>query len=182
MLILYAMDNQSKDVVDVILNPKPKHPGGRPTDYKREYCQTIIDYFDQPYSQKKIIKYTTKSGTIREEEVDAPNNLPTLEGFAQSLGVVRDTIYEWAKVHQEFSDSVMRAKEIQKQFLVQNGLKGLYDPRFGMFVAVNMTDMRSKESIEITAQVVDSRSPEERELLLNFARAYAESERMKRLE
>ena len=175
------MDNQSQDVVDVILNPKPKHPGGRPSEYKPEYCQVILNYFNKPYTHKKLVTYTLKSGSVRTEESDAPNDLPTLEGFANFLGVVKQTILTWADVHPEFMDALMRAKQIQKECLIQNGLKGLYDARFAMFVAVNCSDMRSKESIEITAQVVDSRSPEERELMLNFARAYAESERIKRL-
>jgi len=52
--------------------------GGRPTNYKPEYCQMLIDHMASGLSFKS---------------------------FAGVVGVHFDTLYEWVKVHTEFSDS-----------------------------------------------------------------------------
>lgn len=56
---------------------------GRPTEYRPEYCQAVIDYMGQGYS---------------------------LTAFAGSIRVARDTVYEWIKRHSDFSDAVSRAR------------------------------------------------------------------------
>lgn len=53
--------------------------------------------------------------------------LPTVEGLAEYLGVARDTIYEWIKpIHgySEFSDTIKRIEEKQKNQLINDGLYG----------------------------------------------------------
>ena len=44
------------------MDDEKKHPGGRPSKYKPEYCQAILDYFNIPatYITKKTM--ITKSG------------------------------------------------------------------------------------------------------------------------
>src|SRR5271157_578893 len=117
---------------------KPKH-AGRPTKYKPEYCQAIIDYFSIPKTKQLIKKYVTKSGTIIEEPIEKPNDLPFLEAFARSIGVNIDTLHAWCKSYREFSDAFTHAKELQKQFMVQNGISGLYPPAAYAFTAKNIT-------------------------------------------
>lgn len=51
---------------------------GRPTKYKEEYCQKLIDHMAEGYS---------------------------FDSFAGIVDVNIDTLYEWAKVHAEFSDA-----------------------------------------------------------------------------
>jgi len=51
---------------------------GRPTKYKPEYCQMLIDHMSEGYS---------------------------FESFGGIIEVAEDTLYEWAKVHEDFSDS-----------------------------------------------------------------------------
>jgi hypothetical protein len=60
-----------------------KHAGGRPSEYDPIYCSQVIDYMAQGYS---------------------------LTAFAGSIRKARDTVYEWIKVHREFSDAVARAR------------------------------------------------------------------------
>jgi hypothetical protein len=55
---------------------------GRPTKYKPEYCQQLIEHMSQGLS---------------------------FETFAAVIDVNDDTLYEWAKVHPEFSDAKKRA-------------------------------------------------------------------------
>lgn len=58
-------------------------PAGRPTDYKPEYCQMMIDMM------------RTGLG---------------FASFADSVNVCRDTLDEWARIHPEFSDAKRVAK------------------------------------------------------------------------
>lgn len=51
---------------------------GRPTKYKEEYCQMLIDHMSEGYS---------------------------FDSFAGIVEVNIDTLYEWAKVHAKFSDA-----------------------------------------------------------------------------
>lgn len=53
-------------------------PGGRPSKYKPEFCQELIEAGKEGYS---------------------------IEAFAGKIGVSRECIYEWTRVHPEFSDA-----------------------------------------------------------------------------
>lgn len=77
---------------------------GQPTKYKPE----IID---------KINKYL-------ESAIPENMKIPTIEGIALELGINRDTLYEWAKVHPEFSDTLDRLRMKQKEALIQTGIFG----------------------------------------------------------
>ena len=58
-------------------------PGGRPSKYKPEYCEQIVEYMAQGASAT---------------------------AFAGSIGVSRDTITEWAKAHPEFFVALQEGK------------------------------------------------------------------------
>jgi hypothetical protein len=114
-----------------------KHPGGRPTKYKPEYCQAVIDWMDkEPY-------------TITDEGKKSPNDLPTFERFAHSIGVAKSTIYKWAETIPEFSDSLKKAGELQEDFWRANSLLGLYSPAFTIFAGKNMFGWRDKQDLDI---------------------------------
>lgn len=122
--------------------------GGRPTKYKPEYCQQIIDYFNiKPYKKSKEIT-TFKDGNKKEKIILIPCDLPTIEGFAEKIDVNIDTLHEWKKKHKEFSDALGRAKALQKKILIVNGLKGLYQSNFAIFVTSNLTKFRQKTDIK----------------------------------
>lgn len=53
-------------------------PAGRPTDYKPEFCELLIEHMGEGFS---------------------------FEAFAGVVNCNRDTLYEWANVHPEFSDA-----------------------------------------------------------------------------
>lgn len=50
--------------------------------------------------------------------------LPTYEGFAIYIGVNPDTLYEWSKVHKEFSESLAKILAFQKKQLINDGIYG----------------------------------------------------------
>ena len=128
---------------------------GRPTSYKQEYCQQIIDYFANAplYEEVRIPHY--KNGEVAYEDIKRfPPKLPTLVQFAKSIGVCYPTVYNWqclghASFHEEFLNAYSRAKQLQKDFLIQAGLSGVFNPGFATFVAINITDMQQRNSTEL---------------------------------
>lgn len=74
-------------------------PVGRPSKYKSEYCQELISHMSQGYS---------------------------FESFAAVIDVNVDSIYEWLKVHKEFSEAKSIAYNKCLLFWEREGVKGLY--------------------------------------------------------
>ena len=68
---------------------------GRPTTYKPEYCQMLIEHMNGGYS---------------------------FESFAGLIGVNKDTLYEWEKVNPEFSDSKKDGFEKSRLFWEKMGI------------------------------------------------------------
>lgn len=98
--------------------PKQPHPGGRPTKYDPKFVEEVNNYLDS-------IKNNHKS-------------LPTIEGFAEYIGVDHDTVNLWARkklkdeqgnitkklARPEFYGAIKRIKNLQKQKLIDDGLYG----------------------------------------------------------
>lgn len=102
-------------------------PAGRPTSYDEtivskatEYLNGCEDTEEQVVSGQsdKFTAYTTKV-TVR---------IPTIEGLALCLGIHKDTVYEWEKIHEAFSDVTTRLRNMQADRLINNGLSGKYNP------------------------------------------------------
>ena len=74
-----------------LVKPTGRHPGGRPSEYKQEYCEMVIE-------------------AMRDKGV-------SLTAFAGMIGVARDTVYGWLGQHREFSDAVSRARSARVLFL-----------------------------------------------------------------
>lgn len=56
---------------------------GRPTDYKEAYCNEVLEHLAEGF---------------------------TLASFGGIVGASRDTLYEWAKVHPQFSDAIKKGR------------------------------------------------------------------------
>lgn len=102
---------------------------GRPTKYKKKYCQDVIDFMSKGYS---------------------------LEAFAGSIGTHKDTIYEWQKKHTEFSDAVKIAKDqcrIQWEKQGMNGLWGghKFNPTVWIFNMKNRFRDEWRDSHDVTS-------------------------------
>jgi len=132
---------------------------GRPSKYKKKYCEEIVKYFDiEPYSvNEKLNKLI-------------PNDLRFLTGFARAIGVCKDTLNEWCTKYNEFSDAYKKVKGMQKEHLIINGLLGLYNPGFACFTAKNITVWRDKHEVEHTGEV--KLTKEERAETVNRIRGY----------
>jgi hypothetical protein len=125
---------------------------GRPTKYKKEYCEEIIAFFGVDKTRKEVKAVITGKNEYEKTEYETvPNDLPTFAKFARKIGVNGDTLVKWAKKNKDFTAAYNMAKELQKEFLVDNGLAGLYPPASFIFTAKNVTDMRDKTETDITS-------------------------------
>ena len=97
-------------------DPKPEgYRFGRPTTFRPEYCQSIIDFFTRDSWE---LVYDAK-GTAK---VIPKDNIPTLIRWCTSLGIHRRTVYDWIKTIPEFADAHYTAMELQKAFLMESGI------------------------------------------------------------
>lgn len=125
--------------------------GGAPSQYDPEYCQAIIDYFTvDPYYIEEINHYGKNGALAWVDKKRMSNPLPKFHEFAGTIGVTHATLLNWCKSHEEFFEAYERAKELQKFFLIENGLNGCYNPSSFIFVAKNITDMKDKQEHEVS--------------------------------
>jgi hypothetical protein len=131
-------------------------PAGRPkgsgTKYERKYCELIIEYFEElaqaetrELAPVMIDQVGEKSSFQKTEVRRICAELPTIEGFAVRIKIPSTTVRQWAKDHEEFAVAYARAKDIQRQLLVDRGLTRQYDPQAFAFVAKNITDMTDRQ-------------------------------------
>lgn len=128
--------------------PMTKNEIGRPSTYNIKYCKEIEDFFDVPHTIQKT-KSNKDGDSYTTEE---PNTLPTFERFAVNIGVHRETLRNWCDKHDEFFVAYKKAQNLQKDMLVDLGLKGLYNSTFTIFTAKNITDMKDKQYIDETSK------------------------------
>jgi hypothetical protein len=145
-----------------------KSNAGAPTKYKPEYCQGIIDYFTVEPQQVVYKKEYFQNGTLKSEvPIVLPEQLPTFQGYADNIGVHIDTLNEWCKIHEEFSEAYARAKQLQEKVWLINGMSNLYNSQFAQFFGKNCLGYRDKTEVESTNhnlnESLDDLTPEERQ-------------------
>lgn len=130
-----------------------KHAGGRPTKYRKVFCEQLIEFFDvEPYEDVEIPHY--EKGEVKwTDSKRVANKMPTLRDFGKKIGADYMSIWRWTQKHAEFRNAYTRAQELRKEFLIHNGLNRCYDPSAFKFVAVNLTDMRDRKEQEITGDI-----------------------------
>jgi transposase len=67
-----------------VAESKGKHPGGRPTSYKPEYCEMLVEHMAQGLS---------------------------FESFAAVTDTWKAALYDWVKTYPEFSNAKQRGTE-----------------------------------------------------------------------
>lgn len=73
-------------------------PAGRPTKYRPEYCEMIIEHMAKGLSK---------------------------EAFAGVIGIHKETIYNWAEANSEFSDAIKIGEAKCRVFWEQAGIDGM---------------------------------------------------------
>lgn len=102
-------------------------PAGRPTKYNSDILKKAQEYLALCVdSVERVVSQESEKYTMYKQKLVV--NLPSIEGLAIHLGIVKDTIYQWEKEHPEFSDVIntLRAKQAVK--LLNSGLSGEYNP------------------------------------------------------
>ena len=100
----------------------------RPSKFNKEIIKKTDEYINSCDIDEQLTQFVTfqgeKSTSWTYKFMKA--HLPTLEGLALYLSVSRDTVHEWRKLHQEFSDACERLMCVQAVMLIEYGLSGLY--------------------------------------------------------
>jgi hypothetical protein len=115
---------------------------GRPTDYNEEILTKAKEYLLSCEDEE------VEKGTDDRPVYSIKVKLPTKGGLAVYLGVSRDTLYEWAKVHKDFSYIMERLGAEQEDKLINNGLSGDYNPTIAK---VLLTKHGYREGTDVTS-------------------------------
>lgn len=116
--------------------------------YKPEYCEKLIDYFNQPATRVEYKETYYKGELNARIPIVMPAEYPTFELFAAMLGVSVRTLKNWCDKYPRFADCYARAKEIQYGKLTSLAVTGLYNPVYAKFEAVNNHDKKDKSEVE----------------------------------
>lgn len=76
------------------------NPIGRPTTYKPEYCEQLMEHMRHGKS---------------------------FESFSVKVGTHRQRLYEWAKKHPDFEDAMKRGAELAHDFFEEIGLTHVHE-------------------------------------------------------
>ena len=126
-----------------------KNKGGAPSKYKKEYCEEIVKHFRVPPIIVEYKREYFQNGNLKSETpLIRGNTFPTFQGFADKIGVHVDTLNEWCKVHEEFSEAYARAKQLQENIWLTNGMNNYYNAQFAQFFGKNCLGYKDKQEIE----------------------------------
>lgn len=121
---------------------------GRPTIFTNEYIEKAKKYLETCVDEIEEYHKTRGEKSDGYERL-VRVRLPTIEGLAVFMGINKDTIYEWCKVNEEFSDVIEQLRATQADRLVNNGLSGDYNPNIAK---VLLTKHGYREGIEQTGK------------------------------
>jgi len=95
------------------MTDEPRSPG-RPTDYRPEYCERVIEWGAQGKSKAWM---------------------------AAHLGIAKQTLYHWEEAHPEFLDATTRAMSLSQAWWEDAGQQNMATPGFNASIwAKNMSN------------------------------------------
>ena len=88
-------------------------PVGRPSKYRPDHHpEDIVAYFRESFDAiEEPERVESAQGGVK--YVQAPVRPPTLAGYAAWVGVRRETLWAWARRHEEYGEAVGICKAIQ---------------------------------------------------------------------
>lgn len=127
---------------------KKKNPVGRPTKYKKRYCEDLVSYFDIDAFRVEKKRVNIK-GLVTEIPMEVVNPPPTVAGFCRSIGIHKDTFYEWVKKYPDFSDAYKKAEACQEDIIIKNTMLGKYEKIFSIFFLKANKKWRDSDKVDI---------------------------------
>lgn len=122
--------------------------GGRPIEYKEEYCQKADEYLELHKDEERaIVRQSNSEKGYEMYDNKLAVKLPTLKGFARFIDVNESTLYEWDKKYPEFSKSLDKIKTEQHDRLINNGLSGDYNPTIAKLILSSNHGMSEKQDV-----------------------------------
>jgi hypothetical protein len=123
--------------------------GGRPTLYDDKYCKDIIDYFSKPAVNVGYKKEYNKDGSLKcEIPFELAAQYPTLQRYAHNVGVCHSTLLDWCKHNKEFAQAYARAKQLQEDIVLTNGMSNQFNSQFAQFILKNHFNYKDKTEVE----------------------------------
>ena len=122
---------------------------GRPTLYRPEYCDAVMEYFQRPREAREVkVSAENREGEWKQAYRTICAELPSIAGFCIELGISRNTLYEWQKAHADFRDSCARAVLLAESLVADRGNNGLYNAQFAAFYGKNVFGWKDKTEVE----------------------------------
>lgn len=142
---------------------------GKPTTYKKKYCKSIIEYFDVPLMKKIYTDEYDKDGqlTVKKFSHEVMNDLPTLAGYAASIGHWKDVLNDWASKYEEFGRAFRRCKALQEHFIASHGFAGRSPSHISKFLLscnfnyIEKSQVDHKVSTKIDVSEIEELSSDE---------------------
>lgn len=121
---------------------------GRPTKYTPSMCDKIDEYLEKC---KDTIEDYHKTQGLKSDTYErlVLVDLPTIEKFADFIGVNESTIYEWKEKYPEFSKSLGKILKRQKHQLIDNALGGHYNPTIAKLILSANHNMIEKREVDV---------------------------------
>jgi hypothetical protein len=101
----------------------------------------------------KLTEQMIKDGWdyLNELDVSIDTLLPTVEGLAIKLGISRETVYQWEKEDDQFSDIVKKLRVDQGQKLIQNALANRYNSTIAKLILSGKHGYVEQSATDITS-------------------------------
>lgn len=117
--------------------------------YDPQYPKKLIQYFAQykPYNEEKN-NVTGKTDKVA-------NDYPTFEWFRAEHQIPPSTRENWMKNYPELKEAVEMARDIKKNFLIQNWLHWTYNAQMARFIGMNDLGMSEKKEVNNTGSISD---------------------------
>lgn len=143
-----------------------KRPPWRPAKFKPEFGQMAIDYMLNYQVRERIVDRTAGGGTATKMET---LGIPTIEGFAVSIGTTKQQLYEWCKEpnqrkseteaswknrcreHAIFRDAFTYAQQLQEGIVHEHAAAGHLDRTFVGLYMTNKLGYKSKQDVDLTS-------------------------------
>jgi uncharacterized short protein YbdD (DUF466 family) len=146
-------ETSAEEAVQTAVIVRPSR--GRPSGYRPEYCDQVLDYFEfAPQTRNEMVGVQKHANYVNQHGYNAPRMttgfkreevrricaaMPTWERFATSIGVSTFTVRYWRSKYPDFEEACRICEQIQRDFLQQGLLNGSIPPVGGIFVAKNVT-------------------------------------------